>query len=77
MKKSQALRIESVTYPSGAKCVKIRAADTAVRNLDIDIILSPWLRLILLPNHVAVDGVFIETHPSFELIWHGHIACVW
>ena len=75
MKKSQASRIESVTYPPGTKCVKIRTADTAVRNLDIDIILSPRLRLKLLPNHVAVDGVFVEAHPSFELVWHGHIGC--
>lgn len=57
------------THPAAAKGVQIRATDTAVRDLDIDIGLFPGLRLEFLPDHVALAGAGVETHPSFELVF--------
>lgn len=57
--------------------MEIRTTNTAVRDLDIDVVFGPWLWLIFFPDHVSVDGVLVETHPSLELVWYGHIVCSW
>jgi hypothetical protein len=59
-------------YPSTAQSVKIRATDTTVSDLDIDIGLLPWLRLEFLPDHFSLGGVRAEAYPSFELIIGRH-----
>lgn len=53
--------------------MQIRPTNTTVSNLNINIILSPRLGLILLPNHLAVDALLIQPHPSLELVWHTHL----
>lgn len=37
-------------------------------DLDIHVRLLPWLRLELLPDHLTVDGVLVETQPSCEFV---------
>lgn len=56
------------TYPSGAESVKVAAADTAVRDLDIDVGLLPRLGLKLAPLHLALGRAGIEAKPSFKLV---------
>ena len=48
--------------------MQIRAADTTAFHLDIDIVLFPRLGLELLPDHLAIGRVLVETHPSLELV---------
>jgi len=48
--------------------VKVRTADTTVRDLDIDIILRPLLGLEFAPLHVALDGLGIVTEPALKLV---------
>jgi len=46
----------------------VRAADTAVCDLDIDVGLLPLLGLKFLPDHLALDGAGVEAHPALELV---------
>jgi hypothetical protein len=64
------------THPSTAQSVQIRAADTTVGDLDIDIGLFPVLGLEFLPDHVALARARVKAHPSFELVVCRHfILC--
>jgi hypothetical protein len=70
-----------VSDDSGIRClaptprnrVNIASADTAVRDLDIDISFLPGLGVISLPFHVAIGGVFVKAAPAFELGFAGHV----
>ena len=45
-----------------------------MRDLDVDVCLLERFGRVLLPDHVAVDGGFIEAHPALEgvvVIRHG------
>jgi hypothetical protein len=46
----------------------VGTTDTAVRDLDVDIGFLPRLRLELLPDHVALAGAGVETHPALKLV---------
>lgn len=59
-------------YPATAESVQIGTADTAVSDLDVNIGLLPRLGLKLLPDHLSVGRVLIETHPSFKLVILSH-----
>lgn len=37
-------------------------------HFDVDVRLLKWFRLVRLPHHLALDGVLVEGHPSFELV---------
>lgn len=61
-----------MTYPAAAKSVQIGTADTAVSDLNVNIGFLPRLGLKLLPDHLSVGGVLVETHPSFKLVILSH-----
>ena len=44
-----------------------------MRDLNINIILCPRLGLIFLPNHLPIDALLIQTHPTLELIRRAHL----
>jgi hypothetical protein len=46
--------------------VHIATADAAVRDLNVDIVLSPLLGLEGTPFHLAVDGIDILAQPTLE-----------
>lgn len=52
--------------------MKIRTADTAVGDLDIDIVLVPGLGLERAPLHLAVDRFGILAQPALELVIGRH-----
>jgi len=54
--------------PSGADGVNVTTADTRVGDFNVDIGLLERLGLELLPDHVALGGLLVETHPSFEFV---------
>lgn len=55
--------------PPGTQCVDIGAADSTVRDLDIDVALTPRLGFgEFLPDHLALGRVFVEATPSFEFV---------
>ena len=62
----------SKTYPSTAQSVQVRATDTTVSDLDIDIGLLPGLRLEFLPDHFSLASLGAEAHPTFELVIGAH-----
>jgi hypothetical protein len=62
----RSLTVGSFT-PSRAKHVQIRAADTAVADLNVDVVLLPLLGLELAPLHFALNGLGIEAQPSLKL----------
>ena len=59
------------SYPSTTQGVQIRATDTTVSDLDIDIGLLPRLGLEFLPDHLALGGFGVEAYPAFELVIGG------
>lgn len=59
--------------PASAESVDIRAADSRVRNFNVYIVFVPSLGLKLLPDHVALDGLFVQAHPALEfVVLRGH-----
>lgn len=42
--------------------------------LDVDISLVPWLRVIALPDHLAISAVRRKTAPSLESTIAGHFG---
>jgi hypothetical protein len=56
------------TYPATPQSVYIRTTDAAVRDFDINIGLLPLFRLEFLPDHLALGGTRVETHPAFEFV---------
>jgi hypothetical protein len=54
--------------------VQIRATDTTVSDLDINICFLPWLRLELLPDHLSLASLGAEATPAFKLVI-GHCDC--
>lgn len=56
------------SYPSTAQSVQIRATDTTVGDLDVDIGLLPGLGLKLLPDHLAIGSLLVQAHPALELV---------
>jgi hypothetical protein len=58
--------------------VKIRTADTAAVNLDVDVVLSPLLGLEVAPLHLALDGILILSEPSLEfgVCRHCDVRCL-
>lgn len=54
--------------PAGADGVNVTTADTGVGDLDVDVGLLKGLGLEFLPDHVALGGLLVETHPSFEFV---------
>ena len=53
--------------PSALQGVQVGAADSAVRDLDVDVVLRPFLGLELAPFHVALKGALVEAEPALEL----------
>lgn len=63
--------------PARAEHVKVRTADTAVGDLNVDVVLSPLLGLECAPFHLSVDTVGAVAEPSFELdVGHDCVCCV-
>lgn len=60
--------------PAGSENVNITTADTAVADLDIDIILVEWLWVVALPDHLALSRVLVEAAPAFKLAVACHCA---
>lgn len=48
--------------------MKIRTADTTVRDLDVNVVLLPLLWLKLLPDHLSVDRGLVLSQPSLEFV---------
>lgn len=65
------------TYPAGTEGVNVGTADARVGDLDVNIRLLPSLRLILLPDHVALGGRGVLANPSLELVVGAHVCCLW
>lgn len=55
--------------------MKVRAADTAVGDLDVDVILRPLLGLEAAPPHLALDGIGRLSEPPLELVVGSHYMC--
>lgn len=53
--------------PPARKRVEVRTTNTAVRNLDVDIVLGPLLGLVGTPLHLALHGLGALAQPAFEL----------
>lgn len=47
--------------------MQVRTAHTAVADLNVDIVLSPFLGLELAPFHLALDRLWGLAQPAFEL----------
>ena len=62
--------------PARSKSVKIRTADTAVSDLDVDVVLLPDLGLETAPFHLAVHGLRVTTKPSFKLVIGRHVDLI-
>lgn len=60
--------------PAGSEGVDVRAADAAVRDLDVDVVLGPLLGLEGVPLHLALDGLGVVPEPSLERVV-GHRVC--
>ena len=45
-----------------------------MRNLNVDVVLCPFLGLKLAPLHFALDGVLVLAEPALELGVGGHFA---
>ena len=58
--------------PAAAESVEIASTDSTVGYLDIDVGFLPGFGLVLLPDHVAFDGVFVFAHPALEFVVGGH-----
>lgn len=54
--------------------MNVRTADSGVSDANIDISLFPLLGLVLLPDHVALGGLFVLTHPSLKLVVGAHFG---
>jgi hypothetical protein len=52
--------------------VKVRAADTAVCDLDVDVVLLPLLGLKGIPLHLSIDGARITAKPALEFVIGRH-----
>lgn len=52
--------------PATLQGVEVRAADTAVRDFDVNIVLSPLLGLKGAPFHLALDGLGVLAQPAFK-----------
>lgn len=67
-----------MAYPATAQSVQVRTTDTTVGDLDIDVGLFPLLGLEFLPDHVALSGAGVETHPAYEfVVGLSHDVCVY
>lgn len=60
--------------PSRAERVEITSAYATVGNLDINVVLGPGLWLEFLPDHLALVRIFVESHPSRELVRGTHFG---
>jgi len=58
--------------PAGAEDMNIRAADTTMRNLDVNVCVFERLWFILLPDHVALGRFFIKAQPALKLVKRRH-----
>jgi hypothetical protein len=58
--------------------MQVRATNTTVGDFDINVILCPCFRLILLPHHLPVRGLLIQTRPSLEFVRCAHfrLLCI-
>lgn len=45
-----------------------------MRNLNVDVVLCPFLGLELAPLHLAFDGVLVLAEPALKLGVGGHFA---
>lgn len=49
--------------------MNVTSANSAVRDLNVDVCLFPRLDFgEFLPDHFALGGVFVQTHPSLEFV---------
>lgn len=55
-----------------AESVDVGAADTAGLDLDVDIVVGEGLGLVLLPDHLAVNGLRAQAAPALKLVVGGH-----
>jgi hypothetical protein len=53
--------------------VEIGAADSAVGDLDVDVVFFPEFGLERAPLHFAVHAIGRVAKPAFELVWSGHV----
>ena len=59
--------------PARAQCVKVRATDTAVRDLDVDIVLRPGLNVWEgTPFHLALCRLWALAQPSLKTLFLRH-----
>lgn len=47
--------------------MQVGSADTAVRDLNVNVVLGPLLGLVRAPFHLALDGLGRLAQPAFEL----------
>ena len=62
------MRERKKAYPSARDCVKIRATNATVADLDVDIVFLERLGLEFFPHHLAVRRFRIQAQPSNELV---------
>lgn len=65
---------QCMTYPSRPQSMKVTGAHTTMGDFNIDISLLPCFRLVALPDHLAIDTVFIKTEPALETVILRHIV---
>lgn len=54
--------------------MKVRTADTAVCDLDVDVVLLPLLGLKGIPLHLSIDGARITAKPALEFVIGRHFV---
>jgi hypothetical protein len=54
--------------------MEIRTANTAVGDLDVDVVFLPLLGLKWTPFHLAVDGIGGVAEPALELVIGRHFG---
>lgn len=63
-----------MTYPSRPQSMEVTGAYTTMGDFDVDISLLPCFWLIALPDHLAIDTVFIKTEPALETVILRHVV---
>lgn len=60
-------------FPSATESMQVGTTDTAVRDLDVNVAIAPFLWLIRLPLHVTLDRLGVMSQPALEFVVGAHI----
>ena len=58
--------------PAGTERMYVGAADSAVGDLDVDVVLCPLLGLKCTPFHLSICGILVVAQPALKLVVGSH-----